>query len=419
MRKSLIVVSSVVWGLGCGTSDHTPGLGTGGSGQSSAGSSGLSGSGGDTATGGAGGGTSGRAGKGGSSNAGSGNLAGSGDGATGGTSSGSGGKPNAGATGDEAGAGGAGLPPVAVTARRRIAAGEGITCALDEEANVVCWGDEGDAWASHTALSGAFQTLAMGPSATPEAVCAVDGAGMLSCADWIGGVGGKTRMLISACLPDAPVIDLAIDGDGVGSLAYVPMGGLPTSFPLNGNCIDFVAPTAAGSSTRVAIAQGHVCALSSDGDATCWKAGSNPSAEPTLSGPFKDVVVSFGKACGLTNDGQVHCWDDSGNEDESSTHLAAKANISGEAVVALASDNAGANLCALFESGRAICSQNFNSEVISGVALPASENLVELAVGLYHVCGIRGDRTVLCVPLACSNDCAAQIAPPSGFHTAP
>ena len=393
--------------LGCGTSDHGPGTqGSGGTSQPSAGSS-------SSVTGGhSAGGTSGTGGHAGTPEAGSGNRAAQG---SGGTSEG--GKSSAGAGGDGPGGNGAGAPAVAVTARRRIVAGDGgITCALDEAQNVVCWGVDRNAWESHTALSGTYQTMALGPSATPEAVCAVDNAGTLSCADWIGGVGGNTKMMLADCLPSTPVVDVAIDSKDFGMLAYVPASGLPKSFPLTGSCTEFSAPSEAAASVRVVVAQGHACALSSAGTPTCWRPGSNPSAEPTLPGPFEDVVVSAGKACGLTADGKVQCWDDTGTEDTAKSHLAAQANDSTEQVIALASDESGASLCALFGNGRVTCSEGFNAAP-SSFALPEGEALVELTLSNVHVCGVRADRTVLCVPFGCSGDCTADIAPPPGFKT--
>ncbi len=87
-------------------------------------------------------------------------------------------------------------------------------------------------------------------------------------------------------------------------------------------------------------------------------------------------------------------------------------------VVRLASDAKGHNQCALFSDGRVLCSQEYHL-TLSPFRLPPGEQLVELAVGLSHVCGIRADDTVLCVPFNCSPDCTASISPPAGFKVSP
>jgi hypothetical protein len=100
------------------------------------------------------------------------------------------------------------------------------------------------------------------------------------------------------------------------------------------------------------------------------------------------------------------------------SHLAGQVNQSKETAIALASDNTGNNLCALFGNGRVSCAQGFNSEPLASFALPQGEALVEIALGTAHPCGVRADRTVLCVPFGCS-DCSVEIAPPPGFKAAP
>ena len=77
----------------------------------------------------------------------------------------------------------------------------------------------------------------------------------------------------------------------------------------------------------------------------------------------------------------------------------------------LATDGYGAHLCALLADGTVICSDDF---AISPFTLGLSEGVVEIAVGVAHVCGIRPDDTVLCVQAGCT-DCIAAITPPAGF----
>jgi hypothetical protein len=141
--------------------------------------------------------------------------------------------------------------------------------------------------------------------------------------------------------------------------------------------------------------------------------------EPTVSDTYTDLAAAINQACGLTSGGKVRCWDAQGVEDVSSSHTAAQLSTTGVPAVQLATDAAGRSLCALFNHGRVLCAQDFLLGVSSTFRLPEGESLVEIAVGLNHVCGIRADDTVLCVDFPCTaSDCTADLAPPQGFKAA-
>jgi hypothetical protein len=305
--------------------------------------------------------------------------------------------------------GGAGGPPLG-TPNHRIAAGNGVSCAISAASEVVCWGSDDGAPASYSALAGTYRSVAVGLDGQMQAVCASDASGSVECIQWDGTAGGIAGMVLSEdCLPDSPVEAFVLDRKNPGNFGYVDASGLTKTFPLTVACPVGSAPSSIGPARRLALADNHACVVTAGGAIECWNLNLG-ALQPTPSDTYVDVAVSTVTACAVTRSGKLRCWDYMGVEDTSSSSLPGEANALGSSVVAVASDNAGNRLCALLADGRAVCAVDFNNNVATTNLVPL-ERLQELAVGQSHVCGIRSDQSVLCVPFGCSA-CESDIAPP-------
>ncbi len=302
--------------------------------------------------------------------------------------------------------------PIKPPTRRRIVADHQRTCAVGT-AGVVCWGwDNSLKASSFSPLATTPRDLVMGDAPT---ICGFSPNEPVTCADWQGGAAFSKG--VNDCLPTTPVVDFTIDRDTTGQIVWASDDGVHVVAPKS--CTAAQLPAGVASSKRVEMQQGHLCALDDKGAVACWTlAGAD--VEVALKDTFVQVVTKFNEACGLTAAGKVRCWDNTGAEDVDPNDFPhfLSSGADSPLVVQLASDGAD-KLCALFDDGRVLCDSLFNhGSVDPGFELPEGERVVEIALGDDHVCGIRADNTVLCVPYGCKS-CDAAMAAPAGFEAAP
>ncbi len=130
-----------------------------------------------------------------------------------------------------------------------VSAGGYHTCAITDQAEALCWGD--NRFGQCDAPEGSFSQIAAG--------------GYHTCA-------------------------LTLEGDAV-------CWGRPESY----------AEAPWGPFATIAAGGTHTCALrQNDGGATCWGSGIGEATPPR--GPFRDIVAGLYHACGLREEGRVECW---------------------------------------------------------------------------------------------------------------
>jgi alpha-tubulin suppressor-like RCC1 family protein len=233
-----------------------------------------------------------------------------------------------------------------------VSAGGTHACAIDDHANLHCWGNNG--WgqlglgfhsdpsdpgvdrAEHVVALENVTAVAAGEVHT----CAVVGGTAIYC--WGGRASepsypspGPPAPVFIAESP-VPILEIeageefacGIDGDGVlrcwGKNAWAVLG--------DGTTEDHATPaTVVGVDGRIVDVAGsfnHACAAAEDGDVFCWgtnqggalgrdsSVGANPDPFPRsvagIGGRAVEVAVGYGFSCALTSDGAVWCW---GNQD--------------------------------------------------------------------------------------------------------
>ncbi|MGH7270607.1 MAG: hypothetical protein ACREJ3_09265 [Polyangiaceae bacterium] len=325
------------------------------------------------------------------------------------------------------GDGAVGTPPLMLSppAHRRIAAGQGETCAASVQSRVACWGSNFGKIGTYTALSGSFSNLAIGPiGSLNEIVCGVSSSGSVSCADWTGG-GSTLVSELQMCSPQPPAIDLGLDRQGLDAYLAITRPSAQAVVVSPNYCMQFGPPAGAPVLHRVGVAGGHSCGIAPNGAAVCWNANpygpdggliSKPTSEPTPADDYVDIVESSIAACGATASGAVRCWDSSGVEATGRFNFPGEIAAVGKRVIQLATDGTDDNLCALLSDGTMMCSGIFDLGDITSTTLA---DVVEIAVGVDHVCGVRPDDSVICIPIGCSGNCVPGITPPANFKVIP
>ncbi len=310
---------------------------------------------------------------------------------------------------------------LAPPSRRRIAAGAEVTCATSDQSSVICWGDDSSSGqhVSGVALQGSFFNLAVGLDTAYGPVCGVASSGAVACAAWSnGGPPWPQVQDYSDCVAKTSGTDVALGGAAHDLVALVdPAGRVQIVSP--GYCQSLPLPPGLPALRRLGVIASHACGLDPAGAAVCWQLfdddGGAGALEPTPADHYVDIAESSVEACGVTAAGKLRCWDISGVEDTSPYGFVREVAKTSKRVVQLAGDGYGSQLCALLEDGTVTCSSDF---AISPFDLGLTEAVVEIAVGASHVCGIRPDDTVVCVPAGCTG-CVAAITPPAGFKAAP
>lgn len=297
--------------------------------------------------------------------------------------------------------------PLQPSMRRRISAFGKTTCAINDNSEVICWGNDFGGPGPYTAMKGEFLTITTGENVQKlgreKMVCGILSSGELRCALWDG------KPL------DLPVNIQAMDFiDVAGSnneLAVLTTSGRVRLFGWYDE--QYEGPPGGDKVVRVAYSGGVVCGIGEGGEALCWEKGKD-SLPRVITGNYVDIATGDWQSCAVTDTGKIRCWDDEGGEFRSLPE-----EVDSYRIVQLASSRQGSRdkWCALVDDGRPICG-DFGKAYPT--TLPEEERLVEVAVGEFHYCGIRPDDTVLCWYCEIGDEQCAQITtPPPGFKATP
>ncbi len=176
-------------------------------------------------------------------------------------------------------------PTRAAGAWATVSAGARITCALDREGSVACWG------ASHGTPPAGLRLRRL--SVGGNHACGITSAGALTC--WGRAFKGSTRP------PAGQFVELSAGWDYT---CAVRQGGKVACWGWN---LDGQASAPEGTFSSLAAGYHHTCGVRTDGEVVCW--GVNRAGQcDAPAGPFEQVVVSQCHTCGLRASGKVQCW---------------------------------------------------------------------------------------------------------------
>jgi alpha-tubulin suppressor-like RCC1 family protein len=318
-----------------------------------------------------------------------------------------------------------------------IAASDGHTCAINNNATVSCWGNNsyGQLGDGTTAIK-TSPTAVLGLSGVSAIAtgyghsCALKNNGTVSCWGFNGygalGDGSTTNK-------SSPTAVLGLSGvSAIATGAYhtcaLKNNGTVSCWGYNGSgqlgdgtTISSNSPTAAGLSGVTALVAGgsQSCALKNNGTVSCW--GDNlygqlgdgttaskvsPTAVLGLTG-VAAIATGIGHSCALKNDGSVSCWGYNGygalgdGSTTSKTSPTAVPGLSGVSAIATGASHT----CSLKNNGSVSCWGWNNAGQLgdgtlvnksTSTAVPGLSGVTAIATGYAHSCALKNDGTANC-----------------------
>lgn len=215
------------------------------------------------------------------------------------------------ATGDADCANG-GLPP-STQSYQQVAIGAQHACGLGKDGTILCWGRAGANKLTTPPSGSDFIAL----ESDEDVSCALTRAGEAKCWGDTFGYFGTLEHGASLTMGGDSVCTMSSEG-AVSCLRW-DSGALPSDRTLK--------------YARISMSMRVLCALTAQGKAQCFGAGSITRVAP-LPGPFVQIANSDSYACGQRADGTVECWGDAwgnGAGDETCKLYGAELTINGMA----------------------------------------------------------------------------------------
>ena len=246
-----------------------------------------------------------------------------------------------------------------------VSAGNGFTCAIRSDHELVCWGSNNDGKA--TPPAGEFTAV----SAGFEHACAVKSDATLACWGYNFGepitppAGSYVAVATGSAYDCALAADAAIAcwGSGISGQASPPAG-----------MFEGVSTFDAGDLV------GFTCGLKTDATLTCWGFNSEGDATPP-SGTFTALSSGEEFGCALATAQTLACWG-SNYEGESTPPPGEFTAVS-----------AGGRFACAIRSDETLACWGLD---LNGVTSPPSGTFTAVSAGLDHACAIRTDGTLVC-----------------------
>ena len=145
-------------------------------------------------------------------------------------------------------------------------------------------------------------------------------------------------------------------------------------------------PTGLSNVQAIAAGEFHTCALKNDGQVVCWGRNDDGQATPpTGLSNIQAIAAGYAHTCALKNDSQVICWGD--NTTDQATPPTGLSNA--QTIAAR-----GFHTCVLKNDSQVVCwGYNYSGQATPPTGL---SNVQAIAAGSYHTCALKNDGQVVC-----------------------
>ena len=355
-----------------------------------------------------------------------------------------------GQTGDEGNMSSVPVEVTGISDAAAVSAGGEHTCALHENGEVSCWGDNwrgelgtgeaGNEFDSPVPVKAAGIDDAVGVSSGDWHTCALRESGSVSCwgGNWTGELG--TGVVLENFISADPVTvenlsDAAAISAGSGYTCAVHESGSVSCWGDN-NLGQLGNPSVLGFSPEPVAVQGindvialttgagggHSCAIQESGETSCWGANfhgqlgnsqdsgiSNEKVQVEGIDDAIDVSAATRHSCATHASGEVSCWGQNWRGRLDSDLLGSASprpvRIEGITTASGISTNTGLS-CAVLESGEASCWGFYwfnelvdlgNGNVSTTPALwQGADDITRIFSGGHHICALHSNRTISC-----------------------
>ena len=248
----------------------------------------------------------------------------------------------------------------------QVSAGDGYTCGLTNERNIVCWGQPNYDQGQANPPSGSFQQVSVGAWHT----CGLSVSGHVVC--WGSGLHGKTT-------PSMETFQQI-------SLGMHHACGLKTDSSVDcwGADVNGSIKPPAGTFQQVSAGNRYSCGVKTDGSIVCW--GRNPDFEQSPTPPkgtFQQISTGLW-TCGVKTDGVIVCQNHNPGLDHYGVHTAPRGKFQQVSVGRL-------HACGLKTDGEVVC-WGYGG----GASLPPAGSFQQISAGWGHNCGVKTDGSVVC-----------------------
>ena len=317
-----------------------------------------------------------------------------------------------------------------------VSAGEFVTCAIETDSTVSCFGEEpkvGDGGTNNVSVPTpskggvTFQTLSAGVNNTVAHVCAVATDASVYCWGQQSYPDTTTgTKVVSSVIPAQYPTSITFTQASAGQLHNCALGSDQSIYCWGDNSSGQLGDPLAGTKryspgkvsggfkfTAVTTGAGHSCGLAIDGSVYCWgnnslgqfgNGNTSSSTSPTSAAPgllFKQISAGDSFTCGITTTSKSYCWGNIGPTSAPITTPRAYTTAPDFASIS----SGGGHTCALTSDGTAYCwGDNSGAQLGDStltfrqnpVAVSTSVKFKAISAGFFHTCGSALSGAVLC-----------------------
>ena len=246
-----------------------------------------------------------------------------------------------------------------------ISTGKSHACGIMPDGIIGCWGE--DRHGQSSPPHGSFSTISSGYDHS----CAIRDDGAALC--WGSEGSGRSSP------PEG--VELVEVSSGSEHTCALREDGTPVCWGYDSDGRS--SPVTGSQLVSISAGGGHTCGLSADGSSLCWGSNNHGQSAPPPGERFTAISTGGWHTCALRPAGSVQCW--GGNEGGQASPPV------GDLFVSV--DSGASHTCGLRQDGSALC---WGDNETGKASPPGAEVYTQVDSGWMHSCALRPDGTPVC-----------------------